>query len=84
MSLAHSTAAQHASSHRYPIHALPSEDAAPQADAARGVVGLDLVLRHAGPLHVQVRYELLGTTNAPVVLVAGGISADHHVAASEA
>jgi homoserine O-acetyltransferase len=53
-------------------------------EAVRGEVGLDLVLRHAGPLHVRLRFELLGATDAPIALVAGGISAGRHVAASEA
>jgi len=54
------------------------------ADAARGEVVLDLVLRHAGARRLPVRYELAGAHGAPVVLVAGGISADRHVAASGA
>ena len=84
MSLATSTAALHASSHSFPINNLPSVDAVPHAGALRGLVGLDLVLRHAGPFRVHVRYELIGANDAPVVLVAGGISAGRHVAASEA
>src|SRR5687768_10340772 len=54
----------------------------PVADATRGEVELDLVLRHAGARCLPVRYELAGAGGAPVVLVAGGISADRHVAAS--
>lgn len=84
MSLATSTAALHASPDCYPTNAFAAVDAAPHADAVRGVISLDLVLRHAGPRHVHVGYELLGASHAPVVLVAGGISADRHVAASEA
>ena len=53
------------------------------ADARRGEVVLDLTLRHAGPRRLPVRYELAGAHGAPVVLVAGGISADRHVAASD-
>ena len=83
MSLATSTAL-HASSHCYPLNASPSVDAAPHVDAVRGVIGLDLALRHAAPLRVHVRYELIGAADAPVVLVAGGISAGRHVAASDA
>ncbi len=82
MSLATSTAALHAPPHCHPINVLPPVET--DADAVRGLVGLDPVLRHAGPLRVHVRYELLGTPGAPVVLVAGGISADRHVAASAA
>ena len=82
MSLATSTAALYVPPHCLPIHALPTPQADADAHAVRGVIDLDLVLRHAGPLRVQVRYELLGTPGAPVVLVAGGISAGRHVAAS--
>ena len=42
---------------------------------------LTLELRHAGPRRVVVRGELLGPANAPLVIVAGGISAGRHVAA---
>ena len=52
------------------------------AGAVRGVIGIDLALRHVGRLRVPVRYELTGPIDAPVVLVAGGISADRHVVAS--
>lgn len=52
-------------------------------DAARGIVEVDLVLRHAGARRVQVAYEWQGAIDAPVVLVAGGISADRHAASSE-
>lgn len=78
-----SLAPQSASS--LPDHASPdpSVHAPPRADAVRGVVDLDLVLRHAGPRRLRVGYELLGAPHAPVLLVAGGISADRHVAASD-
>ncbi|GHA77675.1 homoserine O-succinyltransferase MetX [Cognatilysobacter bugurensis] len=52
--------------------------------ARRGEVTVDLVLRHAGAHRVTVRYELLGQLGAPVVCVAGGISAHRHAAASTA
>src|SRR5688500_6683902 len=90
MNLANSTAALHAPPPPSPLNSFPindvlaSVDAASRADAVRGVVGLGLALRHAGPLRVHVLYEVLGATDAPVVLVAGGISAGRHVAASEA
>ncbi len=50
---------------------------------ARGFVfDLQLVLRHAGPRSVVVRGEWQGPADAPLVVVAGGISANRHVAAS--
>ena len=52
------------------------------ADARRGTLACTLALRHAGVRVVQLRYELLGAAGLPVVLVAGGISAGRHVAAS--
>lgn len=59
------------------------QPAATEADAAlRGEISFELALRHAGARTVRVRYELLGAADAPVVLVAGGISAHRHVAAS--
>lgn len=59
-------------------------DDAPPADAARGNVDATLDLRHAGRHAVRIAWEALGDTHHPVVLVAGGISADRHVAASAA
>jgi homoserine O-acetyltransferase len=54
--------------------------AAPAARAARRfVLDLRLDLRHAGPRSVVVRGEWVGPVDAPVVLVAGGISANRHV-----
>lgn len=52
--------------------------------AVRGEVEVLLATRHAGVRAVQLRYESLGPATAPVVFVAGGISADRHVAASPA
>jgi homoserine O-acetyltransferase len=52
--------------------------------ARRFVLDLRLDLRHAGPRSVVVRGEWLGPADAPVVLVAGGISANRHVAAGPA
>ena len=49
--------------------------------ATRGVVDAGLSLRHAGPRCVRIAYEWQGAVGAPVVLVAGGISAGRHVAA---
>jgi homoserine O-acetyltransferase len=46
----------------------------------RFVLDLRLELRHAGPRQVLVRGEWTGPAEAPVVIVAGGISANRHVA----
>jgi homoserine O-acetyltransferase len=53
-------------------------------DARRGEFDITLDLRHAGPRSVTLRYEVLGDPALPAVLVAGGISAHRHVAASAA
>lgn len=50
--------------------------------AARGEFPVVLALRHAGTRTVTLRYEVQGPADGPVVLVAGGISAHRHVAAS--
>jgi homoserine O-acetyltransferase len=52
--------------------------------AVRGEVPLSLELRHAGPAELRVRYELVGAAGAPLVIVAGGISAGAHSVASPA
>ncbi len=53
------------------------------ADAVqRGDVAVDLALRHGGQRQLRLRYECVGPAGAPVVLVAGGISAHRHVAAN--
>ncbi|MFT4198070.1 MAG: homoserine O-succinyltransferase [Pseudoxanthomonas sp.] len=54
------------------------------APAVRGQVAAVLALRHAGARTLTLRYELQGPAAAPVVFVAGGISAHRHVAASAA
>lgn len=51
--------------------------------ATRGGIEVQLDLRHAGPRRVTLRYERVGDPRLPVLFVAGGISADRHVAASE-
>src|SRR5688500_10438757 len=79
MSLASPNAATFAPPHVCPPQACPPPESESVTDAARGEVVLDLVLRHAGPRRLPVRYELAGAQGAPVVLVAGGISADRHV-----
>jgi len=48
----------------------------------RFVVDLRLPLRHAGTRSVGVRGEWLGPADAPLVVIAGGISAGRHVASS--
>lgn len=50
--------------------------------AMRGEFAAVLPLRHAGPRAVRVRYEWAGPAGAPVVVLAGGISAHRHVAAT--
>ena len=51
--------------------------------ALRGVVTVDLVMRHAGRQRVLIRYESQGARHAPTVLVAGGISAGQHAGSSD-
>jgi homoserine O-acetyltransferase len=67
-----------------PCCAVPCTDAAATATARRGRLDTTLVLRHAGPRTLQVAFECVGPAGAPVVIVAGGISADRHVAANAA
>jgi len=52
------------------------------APAIRGELSVALAMRHAGARTLTLRYELQGPAEAPVVFVAGGISAHRHVAAS--
>jgi homoserine O-acetyltransferase len=52
------------------------------ATAARGVVDAELSMRHVGVRKLRVAYEWQGAAGAPVLLVAGGISAGRHVAAN--
>ena len=66
------------------LHALREVPPACVADASRGTLECTLALRHAGRRQVQLRYELQGDAGLPLVLVAGGISAGRHVAASAA
>jgi homoserine O-acetyltransferase len=51
-------------------------------DAGRDAFALTLPLRHAGARRVTLRYEWRGPEDAPLVVVAGGISAGRHVGAS--
>ena len=52
------------------------------SSARRGQFDTPLPMRHAGPRRVTLRYELRGCGGAPLVLVAGGISAHRHLGAS--
>ncbi len=51
--------------------------------ARRGEVVVELAMRHAGTRAATLRYELQGPVGAPVVFVAGGISAHRHLTASD-
>jgi len=53
-------------------------------DAGRGVLLQRLALRHAGLRELRIAYEWQGPADAPVIIVAGGISAHRHIAASAA
>ena len=53
-------------------------------DATRGRVELALDLRHAGKRDLSIAWEAVGAIDAPVVFVAGGISATRHAIASAA
>ena len=48
----------------------------------RGSIDAVLATRHAGTRKLRLNYELVGPADAPVVFVAGGISAHKHVAAN--
>ena len=61
------------------VVAPPFQDDAPRA--VRGEVVVELSMRHAGTRALTLRYELHGPAGAPVVFVAGGISAHRHLAA---
>ncbi|MEO6247099.1 MAG: homoserine O-succinyltransferase [Sphingomicrobium sp.] len=50
----------------------------------RGEVSFELALVHAGRTAVECRYEIAGRDDAPVIVVAGGISAGRHVIANSA
>ncbi len=61
-----------------PMPAVPAD----AVDARRGSVDAVLDSRHAGTRRLRLDYELVGPAGAPVVFVAGGISAHRHVAAN--
>lgn len=50
--------------------------------AVRGELPVALALRFGGEAVVSIRYELLGREEAPLLIVAGGISAGRHVLSS--
>lgn len=52
------------------------------ANGQRGEFRATLNLVHCGPTHVVVRYERTGPEDAPLLIVAGGISAGRHVLAN--
>ncbi len=52
-------------------------------DAVRGCIDAVLPTRHAGTRKVRVAYEFSGAAGAPVIFVAGGISAHRHVASND-
>ena len=60
------------------------EGPTPSADALRGGLPVVLRLRHGGEAATTIRYEIAGPSAAPLLLVAGGISAGRHVVASRA
>lgn len=64
-------------------HVPPAGDAAHCA-AQRGEITVTLPMRHAGVRQVALRYEVQGPADAPVVFIAGGISAHRHASASAA
>ena len=55
---------------------------APPLAAVRGEIDVVLPMRHAGARRLRLRYELVGDAGAPVVFVAGGISAHRHAVAT--
>lgn len=81
MSLIENTAGQSPVPH-YPPAFVPAVGGTGPVPAVRGNVDLVLPMRHAGVRSVRVAFEAVGPAGAPVVLVAGGISAHRHVAAS--
>ena len=66
-----------------PCNGLPPSGGA-AASAHRGEIALALPMRHAGVRQVLLRYEVQGPAGAPVVFIAGGISAHRHASASAA
>jgi homoserine O-acetyltransferase len=81
MSLAPTSTSCDAPALRCPALPLAAQGIEP-ARASRGVIECTLPLRHAGMRDVRIGYESQGAAEAPVVLVAGGISAGRHVGAN--
>ena len=60
-----------------------AQAAGPDAGNVRiGSIDAVLATRHAGTRKLRLCFELVGPAGAPVVFVAGGISAHRHVAAN--
>jgi homoserine O-acetyltransferase len=57
-------------------------DAPSAIRAVRGNVRATLSMRHAGERSVDIAWEAVGPADAPVLVVAGGISANRHAIAS--
>lgn len=55
---------------------------ADKAQVRHGSIDAVLATRHAGTRKLRLNYELVGPEDAPVVFIAGGISAHRHVAAN--
>jgi homoserine O-acetyltransferase len=50
----------------------------------RGAFAVELSLTHGGRIEIVILYEVAGPEQAPVIIVAGGISAGRHVIANSA
>lgn len=59
-------------------------DCTPFGRTRRGDLPLSLSLAHGGTASIRLGYEIVGREDAPVLIVAGGISASRHVLASDA
>ena len=60
------------------------EAPSPMRATRRGGLAMELSLRHGGVASILLRYEMAGREDAPVLVVAGGISAGRHVVATDA
>jgi homoserine O-acetyltransferase/O-succinyltransferase len=60
----------------------PAEEARPLPGAGLRSIAVELPLRHAGRRRLRLECEWQGPRDAPAIWVAGGISANRHVAAS--
>lgn len=58
------------------------EPTAAAENACRGELGVTLTTCHAGPRSLRLRWESVGPADAPVVWLAGGISAHRHACAN--